>query len=252
LSHRTPDLGRGPFFASAAWPGYTMLNSTMQSTRSGGPLAAAWAVTRRIGLEGYADLAATMHYAHQRGVLHRDLKPGNVLLDAEGRPHVTDFGLAKRLEADSHLTQTGELIGTPSYMAPEQVVGSDAGPRTDLYALATVAFESLTGQRMLPAGDVGTVMMKILHEAAPPPSARMPGLPSEIDHAFAEALAKHPEERPASVGVWAERLAILLESLPPMGGGWTGFESARSSAPFGDLPTRIEARTIPARKAPVR
>jgi serine/threonine protein kinase len=186
-------------------------------------------------------------------VIHRDIKPQNLILSPtpDGfAAKVLDFGVAKPSGVDAELTRAGMVIGTPSYMAPEQVQGQDAGPRTDLYALATVAYEALTGHRLRPSGDAGAVMMKILHEATPLPSAHIPGIPPAIDEAFSEALAKDPMDRPASVGAWADRLALLLEALPGAVDGWTDFESAGNPTSSAGLPTRIEARTAPAAKVP--
>src|SRR5207244_13222615 len=102
----------------------------------------------RRATELIANVARTVHYAHEHGILHRDIKPGNILLDAKGEPHLTDFGLARLVESESSVTHTLEVLGTPSYMAPEQAVGNNAAISsvTDVYGLGAVLYQLLTGQ----------------------------------------------------------------------------------------------------------
>jgi serine/threonine-protein kinase len=102
----------------------------------------------RRAAELIAKVARTVHYAHEHGILHRDIKPGNILLDAEGEPHLTDFGLARLVESESSVTQSLDVLGTPSYMAPEQAVGNNAAVSnaTDVYGLGAVLYQLLTGQ----------------------------------------------------------------------------------------------------------
>src|SRR5205823_12943994 len=115
-------------------------------------------------------LARTVHYAHEHGVLHRDIKPGNILLDAEGEPHLTDFGLARLIESESTVTRTLEVLGTPSYMAPEQALGNNAafGKITDVYGVGAVLYQLLTGQPPF-AGGTTYETIKLLENTEPKP-----------------------------------------------------------------------------------
>src|SRR5207247_7469453 len=115
-----------------------------------------------------AKLARTVFYAHEHGILHRDIKPGNILLDAKGEPHLTDFGLARLVETESTVTRTLEVLGTPSYMAPEQAVGNNAGVSnvTDVYGLGAVLYQLLTGQPPF-AGGTTYETIKLLLDTEP-------------------------------------------------------------------------------------
>src|SRR5438094_3194085 len=122
----------------------------------------------RRAVELMANVARNVHYAHEHGILHRDIKPGNILLDAKGEPHLTDFGLARLLETESSVTQTLDVLGTPSYMAPEQAVGNNAAvcSATDVYGLSAVLYQLLTGQPPF-AGGTTYETIKLLEDTEP-------------------------------------------------------------------------------------
>jgi len=153
-----------------------------------------------------AKAARGVAFLHERGVLHRDLKPHNVLLDAQGSPKLTDFGLARLAGAET-LTQTGEVLGTPVYMAPEQARSEAPDARTDVYGLGAILYACLTGQP--PVRGQSSVLMTlqaVLKEVPPLPSACAPGVPAWLDEVCAQALAKDPAERYSSASELAEAL----------------------------------------------
>ncbi|MBK7543426.1 MAG: serine/threonine protein kinase [Candidatus Competibacteraceae bacterium] len=135
-----------------------------------------------------------LDHAHHCGVVHRDIKPGNIILLAGGQLKVSDFGIA-RMETISGLTQHGMTVGTPAYMAPEQFKGLEADRRADLYAVGVVLFETLTGVRPFMGRGASDLMYKVLHEPPPRVTLINPRLPVELDGALEKALAKSPEQR---------------------------------------------------------
>src|SRR5438132_4889788 len=130
-----------------------------------------------------ATVARAVHHAHQRGILHRDLKPGNILLDAQGEPHVADFGLAKRLEGSAHMTQSGAIVGTPGYMAPEQATDQRKGLSTaaDIYSLGSILYELLTGQPPFRAGTPLETLLLAKEQEPKRPSNLKPDLNSDLE-----------------------------------------------------------------------
>jgi serine/threonine protein kinase len=148
-------------------------------------------------------------YAHERGIIHRDLKPDNVLIDAQNRPRVTDFGLAKQ-EGDAALTATGAVLGTPSYMAPEQALGKKTGPATDIYALGGILYFLLTCRPPFIAASVTQVISQLLHEPPQPLRSVNPNVPEALSLICARCLAKEPEQRYASAAALKEALVAFL------------------------------------------
>lgn len=178
--------------------------------RNGGPLSPADA-TRVVNgmLQGLA-------HAHREGVVHRDVKPGNVLLDRDGHVKVTDFGIAKAAFATSDLTTTGDLLGTARYLAPEQVAGGSVDRRADLYACGIVLYECLTGRTPFEAdGHIATATMR-LADTPKPPGALRPGIPRRLESVTMRALAREPEERFQSAD---EMNSALGPAAPPRGPG---------------------------------
>src|SRR5262245_30339079 len=146
-------------------------------------------------------LARAMHYAHLRGVVHRDLKPGNVLLTgAERVAKITDFGLAKRIDAEARdVSQSGAIVGTASYMAPEQAAGKvrDTGPAADVYALGALLYVCLTGRPPF-AGPQHAVLASVLRDEPQPPSRRVADIPRDLEVICLKCLQKDPARRYAS------------------------------------------------------
>jgi serine/threonine protein kinase/class 3 adenylate cyclase len=145
-----------------------------------------------------APVAAALDYAHARGVVHRDVKPANILLTREGTPVLGDFGLAKLVESTTRLTETGAFFGTPHYMAPEQITGDAVGPPADQYALAVVAYELLAGRVPFAAETPLAVLHAHVHTPPPPLHRLNPALTAPADAALRRGLAKRPEARFAS------------------------------------------------------
>jgi serine/threonine protein kinase len=176
-----------------------------------------WAVVRQA--------VAALERAHKAGVVHRDLKPANIVLAREGDAEVVkvlDFGIADWWGVGGGApaglatpgTVTSNLVGTPLYMSPEQAEGRRVDGRADLWSLAVIVFECLTGSRPLRGGSVGELLVKVLSEPLPPPSSRLPSLPPALDAWWARATSRDPEGRFATAGAFADALGRALGLVP--------------------------------------
>ncbi len=188
----------GTIFIVTRWVDGTELGTLIDSD---GPLDPARAARTA------AQIAAALEIAHETGLVHRDVKPSNVILTAEGHVYLTDFGLAKRAETAPGLTRADQVLGTVDYVAPEQIEGSEPDARSDVYSLGCVLFEMLTGEA--PFADQKGGMAKMWAQVnAEPPSVRerRPDVPPALEDVIARAMAKAPEARPTAA---AFRVAVL-------------------------------------------
>ncbi len=205
----TPD---GPFYAMKLIEGGTLLegmqNEECRMKKQSAPSRAALFLHSSFSLLHFCKLARAVHHAHERGVLHRDLKPGNILLDAKGEPHITDFGLARQLGVDSSLTLTGSSLGTPAYMSPEQSAG-ERGITTaaDVWSLGAMLFHLLTGRPPFKGATVADVLLQVRTQEAPRLRSLNARVPADLETICLKCLEKDPARRYSS----ARRLAEDLE-----------------------------------------
>jgi len=170
----------------------------------------------RRAAELIAKVARTVHYAHEHGILHRDIKPGNILLDAKGEPHLTDFGLARLVESESSVTQTLDVLGTPSYMAPEQAVGNNAAVSsvTDVYGLGAVLYQLLTGQPPFAGGATYETIKLLLDTEPKQPRLLNPKIDRDLSTICLKCLEKDSKRRYSSALTLAEDLDRWLKHEP--------------------------------------
>src|SRR5438132_6731259 len=170
----------------------------------------------RRAAELIAKVALTVHYAHEHHILHRDIKPGNILLDQKGEPHLTDFGLARLVETESTITRTMEVLGTPSYMAPEQAVGNNAAitSATDVYGLGAVFYQLLTGHPPFAGGTTFETVRLVLDTETRQPRLLNPKIDRDLDTICLKCLEKDPKRRYASALALAEDLERWLKHEP--------------------------------------
>ena len=167
-------------------------------------------------VECLAAVARAVHYLHEQGIVHRDLKPSNILVDANDRPFVTDFGLARVFDSESRQTQTGTILGTPSYMPPEQAAGklSEISPRSDVYSLGAILYELLCGRPPFQHDNPLDVLVDVLEGEPDRPTQINPKLPRELELVCLKCLEKVPEKRYATARELADDLERFLRSEP--------------------------------------
>ena len=193
------------------------------------------------------EAACAIGHAHQRGVVHRDVKPANIMFDHDGRVMLTDFGISKALQAATGFTATGMIIGTPHYMAPEQGKGAPVDGRADQYSLGVVGYRMITAELPFSGDSVHTIIYKHIYEAPPLASAKRPGIPGSLTVAISRALSKEPDQRFATMEEFATAVWPEQPVAPPVKGRSAARPRPRAAA---DAPTEITgAPTTPLPRA---
>jgi len=162
-----------------------------------------------IGLQ----VARTLNYAHSKGIVHRDIKPSNIIFSADGQIKLTDFGIARIEDPDAaQQTQAGDILGTPTYMSPEQVIGKNVDGRSDLYSLGVLLYELTVGRRPFLGNNIAAIFRAITHDAPIAPSQIDPSIPKAISDLIIKALSKNPDERFQTGTAMCDALKTCLES----------------------------------------
>lgn len=162
-------------------------------------------------------VCAGLEYAHSRGVVHRDIKPANVRVLEDGTVKIMDFGIAKSLQSESRLTQTGVALGTAGYLSPEQLSGKPIDHRSDIFALGVMAYEMVTGVRPFAGPNLSNIIYQILNQDPVPPRQRNKSCPERLEKAILKCLAKDPAKRFANVRDFARELKVVFQELPTLG-----------------------------------
>jgi len=167
----------------------------------------------KTALELAGQIAQALSFAHQQGLVHRDVKPQNVLLNGDGTAKVTDFGIARSLDVQHGMTQTGTVLGTSDYIAPEQAQGQNVDEQTDIYSLGVVLYELLTGEVPFPGESFVAVAMRHINEPPPPIRDKRPDVPPRVEALVQKAMAKEPRDRFRSMAEFCAAMDACLAEL---------------------------------------
>ena len=198
------------------------------------------------GAEILRDVARAIQYAHGEGIIHRDLKPANILIDLENRPRITDFGLARDMDSKSLLSMTGEVMGTPAYMSPEQAEGRvhEIGPPSDVYSMGAILYRILTGKPPFEGPTVAATIYKVVNDYTTDPHRLNPKVQTDLSAVCMKALEKETDRRYATAGEFAEDLDRYLRGEPVSAKPLSGWDRIRRRIRKHRVAFRISAVSI--------